>query len=95
MRLLAGLAIALSFGATTGVDAQIPRPVGAADLKDAAFAPDKAPKIRQDDFSNMVEREQFAPDGAPVRWTTNNFQIGKTERGSVDNLRLSVGGAVR
>jgi hypothetical protein len=95
MRLLAGLAIALSFGAVTTVAAQSPRPGSATDLKDAAFAPDKAPKIRQDDFSNLVEREQFAPDGAPVRWTTNNFQLGKTARGSVDSMRLSVGGAVR
>lgn len=95
MRLLAGLAIALSFGAVTSVAAQSPRSDGATELKDAAFAPDKAPKIREDDFSNLIEREQFASDGAPVRWTTNSFQLGKTARGSVDSLRLSVGGAVR
>ncbi|MBP7702113.1 MAG: DUF2219 family protein [Phenylobacterium sp.] len=64
-------------------------------MNDAAFASDKAPKIRQDDFANLIEREQFAADGAPVRWTTNNFQLGKTARGSVDTMRLSVGGSER
>ncbi len=95
MRLLAGLAIALSFGAATEGAAQVPRPGGDADRSGAAFAPDKAPKIRQDDFANLIEREQFAADGAQVRWTTNNFQLGKTARGSVDTMRLSVGGAER
>ncbi len=95
MRLLAGLAIALSFGAATGSAAQALRPGGVTDMNDAAVASDKAPKIRQDDFSNLIEREQFAADGAQVRWTTNNFQLGKTARGSVDTMRLSVGGAER
>ena len=95
MRLLAGLAIALCFGAATEGAAQTSRPGGDAELKGAGFAPDKAPKIRQDDFSNLVEREQFAADGASVRWTTNNFQLGKTARGSVDTMRLSVGGTER
>ena len=95
MRLLAGLAIALSFGAVTGSAAQTPRPIGAEELKGAAFAPDKAPKVQQDDFATLIEREQFTSDGAPVRWTTNNFQLGKTARGSVDSVRLSVGGAMR
>ena len=95
MRLLAGLAIALCFGAATEGAAQTSRPGGDAELKGAGFAPDKAPKIRQDDFANLVEREQFAADGAPVRWTTNNFQLGKTARGSVDTMRLSVGGTER
>ncbi len=95
MRLLAGLAIALSFGAATGSAAQALRPGGVTGVNDAAFASDKAPKIRQDDFANLIEREQFAADGAPVRWTTNNFQLGKTARGSVDTMRLSVGGSER
>ncbi|WGU39932.1 lipid A-modifier LpxR family protein [Phenylobacterium sp. NIBR 498073] len=95
MRLLAGLAIALCFGAATEGAAQTSRPGGDTELKGAGFAPDKAPKIRQDDFANLVEREQFAADGAPVRWTTNNFQLGKTARGSIDTMRLSVGGTER
>lgn len=94
MRLLAGLAIACTFGVVTGVSAQ-PGPDKAARLKAAAFAPDYAPKVRGDDFSNLATREQFAADGAPIRWRTETFKFKKGRKGAVDSIRLSLGGAMR
>lgn len=97
MRLLAGLAIALGFGAATGVAAQnAPTKTGSSQLMDAAFAPDFAPRVRaSDDFSNLIEREQLHADGTPVRWRTNELKLGETKSGAVDTLRLSVGGGLR
>ena len=97
MRLLAGLAIALGFGVATGVAAQnAPTISSSSQLMDAAFAPDFAPRTRAgDDFSNLIAREQVRPDGAPVRWRTNELKLGQTKSGSVDSLRLSVGGGLR
>lgn len=97
MRLLAGLAIAFGFGAATGVAAQsAPTITGSSQLMDAAFAPDYAPRIKaSDDFSNLIAREQVRPDGTPVRWRTNELKLGQTKSGSVDSLRLSVGGGLR
>lgn len=97
MRLLAGLAIALGFGAATGVAAQnAPTITGSSQLMDAAFAPDFAPRARAgDDFSNLIAREQVRPDGTAVRWRTNELKLGQTKSGSVDSLRLSVGGGLR
>ncbi|MDO9430207.1 MAG: DUF2219 family protein [Phenylobacterium sp.] len=97
MRLLAGLAIALGFGAATEVAAQnAPTISGSSQLMDAAFAPDFAPRARaDDDFSSLISREQVRPDGTPVRWRTNELKLGETKSGSVDSLRLSVGGGLR
>lgn len=97
MRLLAGLAIALGVGAATGVDAQTVSPGSnqALRLKDASVAPDYAPKVKADDFSNLIEREHFAPGGDPVRWTTSTFKLGKGSNGATDSVRLSLGGTVR
>lgn len=95
MRLLAGLAIALGCGVATEVAAQSP-PVSesAARLNAAAFAPNRA-SDNQDDFSKLADREQFRPDGAPVRWRSGSVKLGQTKNGAVDSMRLSVGGAVR
>lgn len=97
MRLLAGLAIACGCGVATGVAAQnAPTISGSSQLMDAAFAPDFAPRTRTgDDFSNLIAREQVRPDGTPVRWRTNELKLGQTKSGSVDSLRLSVGGGLR
>ncbi len=95
MRLLAGLAIALGCGVATEVAAQSP-PVSesAARLNAAAFAPSRA-SDNQDDFSKLADREQFRPDGAPVRWRSGSVKLGQTADGAVDRMRLSVGGALR
>lgn len=102
MRLLAGLAIALGVGAATEVAAQTVTPGSVAtssSLRDAAAAPDYAPsnyapKVQPDDFSKLIEREQFATDGSPVRWTTNTFKLGKTANGASNQVRLSLGGTM-
>lgn len=99
MRLLAGLAIALSFGATTGVAAQNLSPMtqdGDSPLRDAAFAKDFAPRSGAlSNFSDLIEREQYRSDGAAVRWDTSELKLGQTKAGSVDSLRIGVGGALR
>ena len=97
MRLLAGLAIAFGCCAATGVAAQDMSPAtGASRLRDAAFAPDFAPRAPAgDDFSKLIDREQARPDGGLVRWRTNELKLGQTKTGAVDSLRLSVGGSLR
>ena len=97
MRLLAGLAIAFGFGAATGVAAQsAPTISEPSRLMGAAFAPDYAPRDpAADDFSKLIDREQVRPDGAPVRWRTNELKLGQTRSGAVDSVRVSVGGALR
>lgn len=98
MRLLAGLAIALGVCGATQVAAQTVTPgsAKAASLRDAAFAPNYAPKVQGDDFSNLIEREQFAADGSPVRWTTNTFKLGKPAKSGASNqVRLSLGGTMQ
>jgi hypothetical protein len=97
MRLLAGLAIAFGFGAATGVAAQsAPTISEPSRLMGAAFAPDYAPRAgAADDFSKLIDREQVRPDGAPVRWRTNELKLGQTRSGAVDSVRVSVGGALR
>lgn len=97
MRPLAGVAIALGVGAATQVAAQTVTPgsAKATSLKDAAFAQNYAPKVQGDDFSNLIEHEQFAADGSPVRWTTSTFKLGKSDTGASNQVRLSLGGAMR
>ena len=95
MRPLAGWAIAFAFGAVSGVHAQTPISAKAERLRQAAFAADYAPKKSADDFSALAAREQFTADGRPVRWRTDTVKLGKTAKGSVDTLRLSVGGTLR
>ncbi|HEY9234784.1 MAG TPA: lipid A-modifier LpxR family protein [Phenylobacterium sp.] len=97
MRLLAGLAIAFGCVAATDAAAQegIRGDADALPYARPAGATDFAPKLKGDDFSNLIEREQFTVKGDPVRWRTDTVTLGETKKGSVDSLRLSVGGALR
>ena len=100
MRLLAGWAIAFAFGAVTAGQAQTPPATKAERLRQAAFAPDYAPKSHAsitgvDDFSAITDRQQFTADGRPIGWRTETARLRQTAKGSVDTLRLSLGGAGR
>ena len=100
MRLLAGWAIAFAFGVVTAGQAQTPPSTKAERLRQAAFAPDYAPRrpasvTGVDDFSAIADRQQFTADGRPIGWRTETATLRQTARGSVDTLRLSLGGAGR
>ena len=92
MRLLAGLAIAFTAVGTASVAA--PGDDYAQRLRGAAFVsesipPDLAPRTRDEDVSNLIDREVYR-DGAPVRWRTDNFKLNAR-----DTLRVSVGGTLQ
>lgn len=96
MRLLAGLAIALGCSAATMAAAQSLSGGSADPRRGEADAPqDFAPRVKGDDFSALIDREQFTSHGDPIRWRTDKVTLGATKKGSVDTLRFSTGGAVR
>lgn len=97
MRLLAGLAIALTCGLATAAQAQVAlEPAGAQRLMDAAFAPDPdARPDRDDPIARLLERETYRAGAGPVRWTTRTVRLNTSQSGAVDSLRLSLGGALR
>ncbi|HEY2358787.1 MAG TPA: lipid A-modifier LpxR family protein [Phenylobacterium sp.] len=63
-------------------------------LNTAAFAP-KSAGSDVDPISRLIEREAYEPGAGPVRWTTGAVQLSPTGGGTVDSLRVSVGGALR
>jgi hypothetical protein len=91
MRLLAGLAIALSCNVAGGAAAQTALPV-----QDAASARDLAPRVREDaGISDLLEQERYLDGQGPIRWGTNQLSLGQRATGATDSLRISVGGVLR
>jgi hypothetical protein len=95
MRLLAGLATALSCCIATGALAQAASEPAASRLMNAAFAPDSQPRTDDDPLAALLERESYRQGVGPVRWTTNQFKLKTTAGGAVDSVRVSVGGPLR
>jgi hypothetical protein len=103
MRPLALLATVLTCAAASAAGAQTlsnPSQVSAdqsqalAILNSAAFAPASyADSV--DPLSRLIERETYQPGAGPVRWMSGAVQLSPAGAATVDQLRVSVGGAVR
>ena len=63
-------------------------------LNTAAFAP-KSAGSDVDPISRLIEREGYEPGAGPMRWTSGAVQLSPSGGGTVDSLRVSVGGALR
>lgn len=98
----ASAASAQSFVATTSLPAQNQSAAtednqGAmlALLNNAAFAPRTA-SSDVDPISSLIERETYQPGAGIVRWMTGEATLGSDGAGgSVDSLRISLGGVLR
>ena len=66
----------------------------AAALADAAFAP-RSPGAASDPVARLLDREAYAPGQGLVRWNSGQVQLSNPKAGTVDSLRVSVGGALR
>jgi hypothetical protein len=98
---LAGLAIVLVSATASGAGAQAlatnsasttPSPSA---LTAAAFAPKTGPSDAEP-IAALLNREAYAPGLGPVRWASGQVQLPNTgDAGSVDSLRVSVGGDLR
>jgi len=106
MRPLAILATVLTCAAASAASAQtlstaLSTDLTAADrgqalaiLNSAAFAP-SAYAETVDPISRLIEREAYQPGAGPVRWMSGAVQLSPAGAATVDQLRVSVGGAVR
>jgi hypothetical protein len=65
----------------------------AAALADAAFAP-RSPQSAKDPIARLTDREAYQPGQGLVRWNSGEVQLSHRETGTVDSLRVSVGGAM-
>ncbi len=66
----------------------------AAALADAAFAP-RSPGAANDPVARLIDREAYEPGQGLVRWNSGELQIANRDTGTIDSLRVSVGGALR
>ena len=91
MRLVAGCAFICALGASGGAVAQSAS-LDAERLRDAAFAPSFTAGPADDAFASAAERPRFTTDGRAVEWRTAQTMLRQTPDGSIDTLRMSVGG---
>lgn len=96
MRLLVAATIALG-SIATGAGAQVVGPASAGHsqaLAAVAFAPQAQPQ-KADPIGDLLARDAFSPDGEPVRWRSGAVSFSQNGGAVVDELRVSVGGALR
>ena len=62
-------------------------------LNDAAFAPGTA-SGEVDPISRLIEREGYEPGAGIVRWMTGTARLSPSTAGTVDSLRVSLGGEI-
>ena len=64
-------------------------------LNSAAFAPPSYADTVDPLLGRLIERETYQPGAGPVRWMSGAVQLSPAGAATVDQLRVSVGGALR